>query len=433
MYAKSAHIYGFKCFGKAVFDLTYPGRDSDADTLALENVNLILGDNGGGKSSVLRAIAIAMLAPALMDAGFVAHRLVRRPDADDAFLKVWAVLDPDDHVLEAEGQSELELIARIDRVNSRRDLDRLHTESTPESPLEKLIYDDRSHAFFVVGYGATRRVETGDFSPSSARKMRGDRYARVASLFEDHIALRPLEALLDELGERREEALAIINGVLPAGLSLTGDIDKGSGQAFAIFKDQEMPFSSLSDGYRAFLGMTGDLVGHLAEVAPSGLALDEVPGIVLIDEVDLHLHPSWQRRVVNDLAATFPKLQFIMTSHSPLIAGSVHSDNILLTEEDPETDTATIARSDESVYGQSVDRLLMSAYFGLDATRPEAAVRETDNLVQQAMRGDKDAAIAVLESLSKPASATKGAGAGRTKAPRARSKPAAKRRPKTKS
>jgi len=75
LYAKSLHIYDFRCFGKAALELQYPGRPSGEDQQVSEipNVNLILGDNGGGKSSILRAVAIAALAPALLDSGFVPY------------------------------------------------------------------------------------------------------------------------------------------------------------------------------------------------------------------------------------------------------------------------------------------------------------------------------------------------------------------------
>ncbi len=402
MYAKSAHIYGFKCFGKAVLDLQFPGRE-DGDCSAIDNINLILGDNGGGKSSILRAVAIAMLAPALLDSGFVPYRLVRRPDAETAFLKVVARLDDHDQLHDLSQDDEIELLARIDRVETRRGLDRLHLERTPASPLEELIYDDGSHAFFVVGYGATRRIETGDYSPSSARKMRGARYQRIASLFEDHVTLRPLDALFDDLGKRKREAIDLINDVLPDELALVGRVDRESGQHPVTFRGQKIPFSTLSDGYRAFVGMVGDLVGHIADVCPKGMALVDVPGIVLIDEVDLHLHPSWQRRVVADLASALPNLQFILTSHSPLVVATVERQNIFLTDEDDDG-RATVKQIEEHAYGRSVDQLLLSSYFGLTSTRPVTAVRRSEDIMDKIAKGDDEAAVAFLESLSAPQS-----------------------------
>lgn len=92
MYATTLSIYEFKCFHKAKLDLQFPGRTT-AGASEVPNINLILGDNGGGKSSVLRGLAIAVLAPALMRSGFVPYRLVRRqapgtPEVEQCLLKV---------------------------------------------------------------------------------------------------------------------------------------------------------------------------------------------------------------------------------------------------------------------------------------------------------------------------------------------------------
>jgi len=72
------------------------------------------------------------------------------------------------------------------------------------------------------------------------------------------------------------------------------------------------------------LGMVADIAYRSAVLNPQlgSEAAQKTPGIVLIDEIDLHLHPKWQRRVVEDLRATFPALQFVATTHSPFIAFS---------------------------------------------------------------------------------------------------------------
>ncbi len=93
-----------------------------------------------------------------------------------------------------------------------------------------------------------------------------------------------------------------------------------------ILKDEKgepnlLPFKNLSDGYRNMIGMVADMVYRCIQLNP-GLkekVLTETDGIVLIDELDLHLHPEWQRRVVGDLKRIFPKVQFIVTTHSPFI------------------------------------------------------------------------------------------------------------------
>ena len=93
-----------------------------------------------------------------------------------------------------------------------------------------------------------------------------------------------------------------------------------------------MPFSNLSDGYRNMIAMVGDLAYKCAVLNPhlGRAALEETHGVVLIDELDLHLHPTWQRRVIEDLRSTFPKIQFICTTHSPFLIQSLRSGEELV-------------------------------------------------------------------------------------------------------
>jgi predicted ATP-binding protein involved in virulence len=92
----------------------------------------------------------------------------------------------------------------------------------------------------------------------------------------------------------------------------------------------ELPVEQLSDGIRNMIGMVADIAfratklnGHLGQ-----RAAQETPGIVLIDEVDMHLHPEWQQAVIPSLTKAFPKLQFIVTTHSPQVLSTVESDSV---------------------------------------------------------------------------------------------------------
>jgi hypothetical protein len=404
LYAKKLSIYEFRCFGRAVLDLQYPGRPL-ATALEMPNVNLIVGDNGGGKSSVLRAIALAALAPAMLQSGFVPYRLVRRPGKKNALLKLDCDLDPIELLRGPKGPSTIELLARID-LRDRGSLDRLHLDKTPTSPIEKLIFDDYSSAFFVVGYGATRRTETGEFSESSARRSRGLRYQRVAGLFEDQVTLRPMEAWFRQLNStaRQSEALRKLSSVLPPQLKFDGAYDKDEGQYVFSYEGRETPFNSLSDGYKAFVSWVGDLIGHLCAVAPPQVSIDGFSGIVLIDEIDLHLHPAWQRTIVPTLAAAFPKIQFVMTTHSPLIANTLRKENIFVTET-AEDGSATIRQIQENVHGRGADQLLLSSYFGLQSTLPASLDLKNKTLFAKAAEGDGTAALAFLEQLAAPTDA----------------------------
>lgn len=99
-----------------------------------------------------------------------------------------------------------------------------------------------------------------------------------------------------------------------------------------------LPISLLSDGVRAMISLAADLAlrcvrlnGYLGERAPQ-----ESSGIVLIDEVDLHLHPAWQQKVLTALREAFPKIQFIVSSHSPQVLTTVKRDNIRVVFKDGE-------------------------------------------------------------------------------------------------
>jgi hypothetical protein len=85
------------------------------------------------------------------------------------------------------------------------------------------------------------------------------------------------------------------------------------------------------------LSLAGDLSMRAARLNPQlGQAvLKKTPGIVLIDELDLHLHPQWQRRVVSDLRRLFPKVQFIATTHSPFIVQTLQQGELIPLEGQP--------------------------------------------------------------------------------------------------
>jgi predicted ATP-binding protein involved in virulence len=98
-------------------------------------------------------------------------------------------------------------------------------------------------------------------------------------------------------------------------------------------------FSNLSDGQRIMLTLVGDLARRAATLNPHlGIAATgETPGVVLIDELDLHLHPKWQRRVMQDLKLTFPGLQFIATTHSPQLIGEALPEEIRILDDNRTT------------------------------------------------------------------------------------------------
>lgn len=93
---------------------------------------------------------------------------------------------------------------------------------------------------------------------------------------------------------------------------------------------EKLQFRQLSDGYRNIIGMVADIAYRCIKLNPhlGENAVKETPGIVLIDELDLHLHPNWQRRIVEDFKNTFPGIQFVATTHSPFIIQSLKEDEL---------------------------------------------------------------------------------------------------------
>ena len=108
--------------------------------------------------------------------------------------------------------------------------------------------------------------------------------------------------------------------------------DVANGALMIEFKDEGYClFDNLSDGYRNMVAMVADIVHRAARLNPhlSANAATESSGVVLIDEIDLHLHPQWQRRVVGDLQRAFPNIQFIATTHSPFILQSLDPGKVI--------------------------------------------------------------------------------------------------------
>ncbi len=112
-----------------------------------------------------------------------------------------------------------------------------------------------------------------------------------------------------------------LSGVIPNARNV--DYDPSREEVVVRFEDGSVsPLSNLSDGFRTVLAMVGDLAIRIALLNSRHLeneTLEQTHGVVLIDELDLHLHPKWQRRIVDDLQSVFPQIQFITTTHSPFI------------------------------------------------------------------------------------------------------------------
>jgi hypothetical protein len=160
-----------------------------------------------------------------------------------------------------------------------------------------------------------------------------------------------------------------------------------------------IPFPAMSDGYRAFLGWVGDLLYHVVRTCPKNKKLVDNQGIVMVDEIDLHLHPKWQLTVLPTLAKALPNIQFIVTSHSPLVVGSLEWMNILLME--PDGTSASIPRRITApVHGLDADQVLLTDFFGMNSTRAGDKEKRLKQLTLEARKGDLDAAASLMDEMS---------------------------------
>lgn len=149
---------------------------------------------------------------------------------------------------------------------------------------------------------------------------------------------------------------------------------------------------SMSDGYRSTLSMVADIAYRMALLNPALLdAVLETPGVVLIDEVDLHLHPLWQARILGDLRSIFPNIQFIVTTHAPMVISSVPSRNVrVLGEERAEEPGA------ES-FGLGANDVL-TGIMGAGDRQPSVSAL-FDRFSNQLAQGDYDASERTLSEL----------------------------------
>jgi predicted ATP-binding protein involved in virulence len=155
----------------------------------------------------------------------------------------------------------------------------------------------------------------------------------------------------------------------------------------------------MSDGYRAFVGWVGDLLYHLHTVSNPEQKLADIHGVVLVDEVDLHLHPDWQRYVAHTLSTALPHIQFVLTTHSPIVTGTLTGENIFVMDPDP-SGASTVRQLEEKVYGLTADQVLLSSYFNLKSSRAPGAENELRQIARRAWTGDSDAAAEFLKKLS---------------------------------
>ena len=117
---------------------------------------------------------------------------------------------------------------------------------------------------------------------------------------------------------------------------------------------QKFAMDEMSDGYKNTLSMIGDIAYRMAVLNPmlGDKVLEDTSGVVVIDEIDLHLHPQWQQTIISDLNTIFPKIQFIVSSHAPAVINSVAREQIRI------LDNGEIYMPAAQTYGRDANSIL---------------------------------------------------------------------------
>ncbi|MEZ4437178.1 MAG: AAA family ATPase [bacterium] len=416
MYIHTLKVTDFRSFASTgELALMHPARGGAASQgtrpAPLPNVTVIIGDNGSGKSSILKALCYGVFHEAAATLGLRSVRNVRRvkPRGGDApnqapperaVITVGAVGD------HAQGEAErfertthlTRLSADTEKIEAARPAHARWRPFTTEGAAdagpswEEVMARANGADHVLVAYGADRQIAMPEsYDPGARSSGRHPRVLRVASLLDPGpFTLVPLGSWLTE-SARRDEILGLLRGALPEATGVT-PTDRVEGKE-VLFDDHgvHLPLSALSDGYQAFIGWVGDLLYHLASCAPPGVALDTLSGVVLVDEIDLHLHPRWQQQVVERVARTFPRIQFVLTTHSALVIGGLRKENVFAVRRAKDGTSGVRALRSE-VWGRTPDQLLLDPIFGLEHTRDQAFMELLRRVEARAIGGDAEAA-----------------------------------------
>ena len=372
----------------------------------------VAGRNGAGKSTFLQALALAIAGPS-------AARTLRETYAD------WI----NDSGTEGYAQAQLKFSdsdgfgpGRKPTFDPWAGLRWTRQVEGPEPSIERAKqagrwdpsrgpWSENPQGWFLCGYGPFRRLSS---VPTEAQRlmMTPGRVTSLASLFREEASLSESVLWLQQVylrrlegvpnAEQTEEAiLELLNdGLLPEGMVVTRVTSEGLWVRTPA--GPELPLRSLSDGYRTVTALVIDIVrllvstyGSLKRVQGVERIAFDHEGVVLIDEADLHIHVSWQQRIGFWLKEHFPRLQFIVSTHSPFICQAADERGLIRLPAPGEDDTARVVDGDlfNRVVNGSADDAVITDLFGLEtpySPKTVALRNEAAALVVQASSGQID-------------------------------------------
>ncbi|WP_216915929.1 AAA family ATPase [Nocardia noduli] len=379
----------------------FPGADGAASLVfarkdaPLPRWIVIAGRNGAGKSTFLQAVALAIGGPSVARLLAETFRGWIRDGESQARVAVRLRFGDEDVFGSTAGRKPaFEPWAAMEWTRG----------DGPEPTIGRALvggkwtpargpWAENPRGWFTAGYGPFRRLSP---APTEAQRlmMSPGRPAALASLFREDASLSEAVVWLQQIYlrrlEGRPEAAAIEqlvlrlldDGLLPEGMRVE-KVDS-DGLWVATPEGRSLALASLSDGYRTVAGLVLDLIKQLVAAFTSP-DIDEDSdghvrvlheGVVLIDEIDVHLHIEWQQRIGFWLKDHFPNMQFIVTTHSPFICQAADEGGLVRLAPAWQRGVSTAILEGEEynrVVNGTIDEAVLTDLFGLDSVLSESA------------------------------------------------------------
>ena len=352
-YFHSLEIEGIGCF-------------KDKQTLDLSNGNngyaswtLILGDNGTGKTTLLK----------ILDHIKPKNYFHKFSDEID---KIPSILF--NSVFKSEAF----------KVKYKTNSSNKFAESKWPRSNQTVLYQDNFTDVYLISYGATRRM-------SRTNNITNIYETELTTLFDDSLELINAEEWYFQkfLNEKTSEEnvalifanqLEIIKKILINFLPDISDlrpktisyIKESSSLELKLNDNKWISLREMSHGYQTMTALLVDISTRMMVKYPESDNPLAEPVIILIDEIDLHLHPKWQRQIMEQFSKYFPQAQFIVTSHSPLIVQAAEAVNANIVVCRKDGDKVIIDNDPEEVKGWRIDQILISDLFDLPSIRSKA-------------------------------------------------------------
>ena len=396
-YFLSLTVENVRCFGpRQTLDLS-DGRGHPRQW------TILLGDNGVGKTTLLQCIA-GLQVHRRTDGTFLPIPDIAARTSAGYFSQIFSARREKENSLNIE--ANLSIYANLFQVGQGQNYGgwavSVQSLLVAMGPAITKGENLNLSGLLCYGYGASRHMGTTDLSEMQTADT-------IISLFDDNATLinaeewllqadyaaKSLEGVEQKRAERRRDRIKeVLIRLLPDVLDLRFAPSRTTPIRTTVQAETPygwVPIRDMSLGYRTLMTWMVDFASRLFERYPDSPNPLAEPAIALVDEIDLHLHPRWQRTLMQFLSETFPNTQFIVSAHSPLVVQAATDANVVLLRR--EGDHVVIDNDIQAIKGWRIDQVLTSDLFGLDSARPpqfDEALQERTRLLSKARLHAKD-------------------------------------------